>query len=140
MALTPRDILIDVGEIDGVLFWPKLTPEEVDVKVQGYLDDPRADLGSIADPAKRLDAQREWAYYRARDAVLERLTIDAAATGVGAENISASWTADQRARLAEKAADNRAAYQAIYEEAIAVDEAVVVPLRSSMSAPARFVW
>lgn len=96
MTLVAADVLIPVGEIDGALFYPKLSGTDVTARVTSYLTTGygKATTAAVEDPATQDEIARTYAYWRAWSDVVNWLTLSPASTSL-AGDVSVSYLQTQ---------------------------------------------
>ncbi len=67
------DLLSPVGRIDPAVHFPGETTRQVEARVQAYLTDATTRTAAFTDETTGDEARTAWAYYRAYDAVYQRM-------------------------------------------------------------------
>lgn len=126
MAVTPAQLKTPAGKIDGASMFPGEVGASLDARLQAYIDEG-SDRAADADLAgDALDeATKLWSYYRAFDAVHDRLISTPAMVGIVGEG-NTMFTQTQIDAFATKAGDFKTRFDAM----IAEDSTIVQPIPS----------
>jgi hypothetical protein len=73
MAITTESLTAPAGRLASSLF-PTDDEEQFEARLEAYVADAEAKTAVITDAVKQEEAQLAWAYYRAYDAIYERMT------------------------------------------------------------------
>lgn len=87
MALASTDLLKPNGEINGLLFYPTLSPSDVSALIASYLTQgyAAATAAGVTDAGELDLAARRWVYYLAWSDVVDRITLTPASTSLAGE-------------------------------------------------------
>ncbi len=73
MSVSVADLLSPVGRLDPAVLWPGETTQQVQLRVQAYLTDATTRTAAFTDETTGDEARTAWVYYRAYDAVYQRM-------------------------------------------------------------------
>ena len=130
MALSPEDLRDPLGLLDAAVLWPGQSLDTVDARLQAYLDEAVTKTAAFTDTTDQVEAQKQWAYFRAYDAVYQRL-VSLPSTVAFQDEGSGSYLVTQMQLMKERRDDARAAFEEL-EDALdaVVDELDFTTLRS----------
>src|SRR5574337_832347 len=133
MAVTAADLLAPAGRLDPAVLWPTESLADVQSRIAAYLTDAVLRTASFA--AADIDAAvTAWVYYRAYDAVYQRI-ISTPASATLAEQGSYAILPGQLAAIATERDSWRATF-----DALAPSSAVVRIGPQSAAAITRPTW